>query len=85
MTDTSLIEVLIDRCNLARSPFSLSSLKSFPPACHRDFIEALEEALACPSQPEIVNSEESSPFTSTHFVKVLKAADIAISMDGKRT
>jgi putative transposase len=46
-------------------------------------IEALEEALARHGRPEIFNSDQGSQFTSTEFIKVLKAAEIAISMDGK--
>jgi putative transposase len=46
-------------------------------------IEALEEALARHGRPEIFNSDQGSQFTSIEFIKVLKAAEIAISMDGK--
>ncbi len=46
-------------------------------------IEALEEALARHGRPEIVNTDQGSQFTSVDFIKVLKAAEIAISMDGK--
>ncbi|MTE25177.1 DDE-type integrase/transposase/recombinase, partial [Microbacterium sp. ZXX196] len=46
-------------------------------------IEALEEALARHGRPEIFNSDQGSQFTSAEFIKVLKAAEIAISMDGK--
>ena len=46
-------------------------------------IEALEEALACHGRPEIFNTDQGSQFTSIEFIKVLKAAEIAISMDGK--
>ena len=46
-------------------------------------IEALEEALACHGRPEIFNTDQGSQFTSADFIKVLKAAEIAISMDGK--
>jgi putative transposase len=46
-------------------------------------IEALEEALAHHGRPEIFNSDQGSQFTSAAFIKVLKAAEIAISMDGK--
>jgi len=46
-------------------------------------IDALEEALARHGKPEIFNSDQGSQFTSTEFIKVLKDAEIAISMDGK--
>ena len=46
-------------------------------------IEALEEALACHGRPDIFNTDQGSQFTSVEFIKVLKAAEIAISMDGK--
>ena len=46
-------------------------------------IEALEEALARYGRPEIFNTDQGSQFTSAEFVKVLKNAGIAISMDGK--
>jgi putative transposase len=46
-------------------------------------VEALEEALSGSRKPEIFNSDQGSQFTSTAFTGVLKAADIAISMDGR--
>jgi putative transposase len=46
-------------------------------------IEALEEALACHGRPEICNTDQGSQFTSVEFIKVLKKAEIAISMDGR--
>lgn len=46
-------------------------------------IEALEEALGRHGRPEILNSDQSSQFTSVEFIKVLKNAEVAISMDGK--
>ena len=46
-------------------------------------IEALEEALARHGRPEIFNTDQGSQFTSVDFTKVLKAAEISISMDGK--
>jgi putative transposase len=46
-------------------------------------IEAVEEALARHSAPEIFNSDQGSQFTSTEFIKVLAAREIKISMDGK--
>ena len=46
-------------------------------------VEALEEALAKYSKPEIFNTDQGSQFTGTAFTGVLAANDIAISMDGK--
>jgi putative transposase len=46
-------------------------------------IEALEEALERYGRPEIFNTDHGSQFTSADFIKVLKDAEIAISMDGK--
>jgi putative transposase len=46
-------------------------------------VEALEEALAGHGKPEILNADQGSQFTSADFVKVLKDAEIAISMDGR--
>ena len=46
-------------------------------------VEALEEALARYGKPEIFNTDQGSQFTATDFTKVLKTAEIAISMDGK--
>jgi putative transposase len=46
-------------------------------------IEALEEALAHHGRPDIFNTDQGSQFTSTDFIAVLTAAEIAISMDGK--
>jgi len=46
-------------------------------------VEALEEALVRHGEPEIFNTDQGSEFTSTAFTKVLKTAEIAISMDGK--
>jgi putative transposase len=46
-------------------------------------VEALEEALARHGKPEFFNTDQGSQFTSADFVKVLKDAKIAISMDGK--
>ncbi len=46
-------------------------------------VEALEEALAHDDRPEIFNTDQGSQFTSIDFIKVLKEAEIAISMDGK--
>ena len=33
--------------------------------------------------PEVLNGDQGSPFTSALFIKVLKTAEIAISLDGK--
>lgn len=46
-------------------------------------VEALEEALARHGKPEIFNTDQGSQFTSVAFTDVLKAAGVAISMDGK--
>lgn len=46
-------------------------------------IEALEDALAHHGRPEIFNSDQGSQFTSPQFTKVLRDAEIRISMDGK--
>ncbi len=46
-------------------------------------IEALEDALARHGRPEIFNSDQGSQFTSPHFTKVLRDAEIRMSMDGK--
>jgi putative transposase len=46
-------------------------------------IEAVEEALARYGKPDIFNTDQGSQFTSIDFIKVLKDAEIAISMDGK--
>ena len=46
-------------------------------------IEALEEALARHGRPEIFNTDQGSQFTSAEFIKVLKTAEVAISMDGR--
>lgn len=46
-------------------------------------VEALEEALRRYGQPDIVNTDQGSQFTSGEFIKVLTDRDIRISMDGK--
>jgi len=46
-------------------------------------VEALNEALARYGKPEIFNTDQGSQFTSVDFTGVLKAAEIAISMDGR--
>ena len=45
-------------------------------------LEALEEALEL-GRPEIFNSDQGSQFTSADFTGMLKAKEIAISMDGR--
>ncbi len=56
-----------------------SPTPSIPTFC----VEALEEALTRFGTPEIFNTDQGAQFTSDAFTKVLKAHDIAISMDGK--
>ena len=46
-------------------------------------VEALSEALAWYGPPEILNTDQGSPFTSVAFLTALQDAKIAISMDGK--
>ena len=46
-------------------------------------VAALEEALAKFGGPEIFNTDQGSQFTSDEWIKVLKDAGVAISMDGK--
>jgi putative transposase len=46
-------------------------------------IEALEDALMRHGKPDIFNTDQGSQFTSPEFMKVLKDAEIKISMDGK--
>lgn len=46
-------------------------------------VEALEEALATYGAPEIFNTDQGSQFTSDEWIKTLKGAGVAISMDGK--
>jgi putative transposase len=45
-------------------------------------VEALDEALAT-SRPEIFNSDQGSQFTAEAFTGRLRAANVAISMDGR--
>jgi putative transposase len=47
-------------------------------------VEALKEALENHGAPEIFNTDQGSQFTSDDFTGVLEAADVRISMDGKR-
>lgn len=46
-------------------------------------VEALEEALAKFCAPEIFNTDQGAQFTSEEWLKTLKDAGVAISMDGK--
>src|SRR6202048_4093384 len=46
-------------------------------------VEALEEALARHGKPRIFNTDQGAQFTSAAFTGKLKAAGIAISMDGR--
>ena len=46
-------------------------------------IEAVEEALARYSKPDIFNTDQGSQFSSVEFIKVLAGAGVKISMDGK--
>jgi putative transposase len=46
-------------------------------------VEALEEALRKFGPPEIFNTDQGSQFTSEEWITPLKAAGVAISMDGK--
>lgn len=46
-------------------------------------IEALEVPSAKHGAPEIFSGDQGSQFISTHFIKVLAAREIKISMDGK--
>jgi putative transposase len=47
-------------------------------------VEALEEALRRYGNPEIVNTDQGSQFTSNAWLDPLKERDVRISMDGKR-
>jgi putative transposase len=47
-------------------------------------VEALEEAMNKYGRPEIFNTDQGSQFTSEEWIAPLKAAGVAISMDGKR-
>jgi putative transposase len=46
-------------------------------------VEALEEAISRYGAPDIFNTDQGAQFTSDAFTRVLKAAGIRISMDGK--
>ena len=46
-------------------------------------VAALEEALARFGKPEIFNTDQGSQFTSHAFTRVLREAEVRISMDGR--
>jgi putative transposase len=46
-------------------------------------VEALEEALSKFGSPEIFNTDQGSQFSSEEWIALLRAAGVAISMDGK--
>jgi putative transposase len=46
-------------------------------------LEAVEEAIARYGQPAIMNTDQSSQFTSQSFTGLLKAEGIRLSMDGR--
>ena len=46
-------------------------------------VDCLEQALQAYGAPEIFNTDQGCQFTSAAFTDVLKAKDIAISMDGR--
>jgi putative transposase len=46
-------------------------------------LDALTEALRRHGRPEIFNTDQGAQFTAADFTDVLKANDVAISMDGK--
>ena len=46
-------------------------------------VEAVEDAMARFGKPEIFNTDQGSQFTSIDFIKLLKDAEVSISMDGK--
>lgn len=46
-------------------------------------VAALKEALTKYGRPEIFNTDQGAQFTSTEFTRVLEAAGVKISMDGK--
>jgi putative transposase len=46
-------------------------------------VEALEEALVRYGGPEIFNTDQGAQFTAAAFTSLLRAREIAISMDGK--
>ena len=46
-------------------------------------VDALEEAMARHSKPEILNSDQGSQFTSIVFTQTLKTVGVRISIYGK--
>lgn len=46
-------------------------------------VEALEKALSRFPKPDIFNTDQGSQFTAESFTKVLRAAGVTISMDGR--
>jgi putative transposase len=46
-------------------------------------VEALEEAFSRYGQPEIINTDQGSQFTSSAFIEPLRERGIRVSMDGK--
>jgi len=46
-------------------------------------VDALEEAINKYGNPEIMNTDQGSQFTSRAFIGLLEQNDIRISMDGK--
>ena len=46
-------------------------------------VEALNEALGTYGAPEMFNTDQGAQFTSEEWIETLKAAGVAISMDGK--
>ena len=46
-------------------------------------LEALQDALESPVQPDIFNTDQGSQFTSRDWTEALQSAGIQISMDGK--
>ena len=46
-------------------------------------VEALNDALERYGKPEIFNTDQGSQFTSFEFTKILKDAEVTISMDGR--
>ena len=65
------------------TPFSPSSQTDTSFAHGVALHDVIHQALASHGRPEIFNTDQGSQFTSIEFIKVLKDAEIAISMDGK--
>ena len=51
--------------------------------CTQSCLQALEDAVIKHGQPEIINSDQGSQFTSKEWTEALQNAGIAISMTGK--